>query len=267
MPLRDLASMSLADFIEKHRGQADTLWFFQHIPKTAGSSFSTELRKRNRPYRNICVDYTDVNTPHEQKISKAVDDFLEMSKEVAFRSASGHLPMEQTQRLVDAYDDCRVVTFLRQPEARVISDYRYQRTPMHPPHQQFIQDFPTLESYIESSESHNKMAVFLLGEDGAKTAEEAVEKVGGSHVFIGLLEMYPMSFNIMFNLMGHRSLWPTEHVRKTPDDETTRVEITPQIKDMIRRSNVLDQAIYDYVRGLLVGHRQEFRKLTEAKTA
>nr|WP_162623688.1 hypothetical protein [Paracoccus saliphilus] len=175
--------------------------------------------------------------------------------------------MEETSRLLDAYDDCRVISFLRQPEARVVSDYRYQRTPMHPPYQDFIEEFPTLESYVESGESHNKMAVFLLGEDGAKTPEDAVTQIGDSHVFIGLLEMYPMSFNIMFELMGHRGLWPTEHVRKTPDDASTKVDITPRIREMIRRSNALDQAIYDYVHGLLIRHREEFRQLTDAKTA
>lgn len=262
MPFSDLAQMSLPDFIEAHRGSDDSFWFFQHIPKTAGSSFSTELRKRQSPYWNITVDYTDMETPHEDKLAKSVTHFLEQANETPFRSASGHLKLDQVQRVQEAIPDCRTVSFLRAPEARVISDYRYQRTPMHPPYQQFMEEFPTLESYVESPESHNKIADFLLGGTEDVTAEQAVERVGQSHVFIGLLEMYPMSFNIIFRLMGHEGLWPTEHQRKTPDDANTRIEMTPKLRRLIRETNRLDQAIYDYTHAILVQHRESFRSLT-----
>ncbi|WP_131577507.1 hypothetical protein [Paracoccus nototheniae] len=256
--------MSLNDFIESQRGGDDSFWFFQHIPKTAGSSFSTELRKRQWPYANITVDYTDMVTPHDEKLARSVSAFLDEAKLTTFRSASGHLKLDQVNRVAEAMPDCRVVTFLRSPEARVISDFRYQRTPMHPPYQQFIERFPTLESYVESPDSQNKMADFLLGSTAGMSAEDAVASVGRSHVFIGLLEMYPMSFNIMFRLMGHDGLWPVEHQRKTPDDETTKVVMTPQLRAMIRRTNRLDQAIYDHAHAVLVRHREAFKQLDQA---
>lgn len=261
MSFEDLAKLPLADFIEAHRGNDKTFWLFQHIPKTAGSSFSRELSERKAPYHNICVDYSDDTRLFRDKIVSSVDDFLKMAQEQPYRSASGHLKQHLVARLVEAHDDCRVVTFLRGPEARVISDYRYQRTPSHPPHEAFIEQFPTLESYVLAPSSQNTMADFLLGSLDGVTPEDAVARIGKSHVFIGLLELYPMSFNIMFRLMGHDGLWPTEHQNKTPDDATTKVEVTPELRAMIRETNRLDQAIYDYTRAVLVQHRDAFQKL------
>ncbi|CAM3316251.1 sulfotransferase family 2 domain-containing protein [Paracoccus nototheniae] len=267
MAFNDLARMSLSRFIETHRGDDRTLWLFQHIPKTAGSSFSTELRTRNRPYRNICVDYADASMSHEDKIAQSVTTFLQMAQDQPFRSASGHLKLPQIRRVAEASADCRVITFLRQPEARVISDYRYQRTPMHPPHQDFIRAFPTLESYVRSSESQNKMADFLLGGTEGVSAAEAAAQVGESHLFLGLLEQYPMSFNIVFRLMGHDGLWPSEHKRKTPETEATKVDISQDLRRMIRRTNPLDIAIYAYVHRMLAPHRQAFRQLSRPQHA
>ena len=261
MPFSDLGHMTLSDFIRAESGSDENFWFFQHIPKTAGSSFSNELCKRKWPYANISVDYNDMETPHDEKLARAVSMFLHSACSTTFKSASGHLKQDQVKRISQEIPNIRVVTFLRNPEARVISDFRYQRTPMHPPYQEFIERFPTIESYVESPDSQNKMANFLLGDISDISPEEAVKIIGLSHSFIGLLEMYPMSFNVIFRMMGYEGLWPVEHQRKTPDDETTKVVITPELRKSILESNGIDQAIYDYVHKTLMHHREEFLNL------
>ena len=258
MGFSDLENGTLSDYIGRMQEKSDCLWFFLHIPKTAGSSFSSELAKRCAPYRNVHVDYTDTATPHHIQIANAVDRFIVEMGTKRFASASGHVPYHLVRRILSAKPDTQVVTFLRGPEARVISDYRYQRTPMHPPYQAFIEEFPTIESYIESTQSQNKIAKFIYGSDRACTAEELKRHAGKKFAFIGLLEMYSMSFNCMFAVMGHPGLSPSEHKRKTPDTKETTVEITPAIRGLIRETNELDQSLYNYVREILLRHREKW---------
>ena len=70
-----------------------------------------------------------------------------------------------------------------------------------------------------------------------------------------------MSFNIIFRMMGHDGLWPVEHQRRTPNDETTKIELTPYLRALILKANPIDQAIYNYVHSTLLPHREEFLRL------
>lgn len=262
MPFVDLETMSLPDYIAQEAAK-DSFWFFMHIPKTAGSSFSSELAARMRPYRNIHVDYTRTDTPPPEQMGGIMADFVSDPAFGKFRSASGHVIWDHYKTLQTARPDCRTVTFLRETEARVISDYRYQRTPMHPPYQEFMERFPTLESYVDHQASQNKVARFLSGRDKLLTIDQLLDRVRNEFTFVGLLEMYPLSFNSIFACMGHPGLRPSEHKRKTPDTKDTAVEITPAIKKKIRENNALDFQIYDYVRSVLIRHR-EARKARHA---
>ena len=258
LPFADLATMSLPDYIAREAAQ-DTMWFFLHIPKTAGSSFATELSTRMKPYRNVHVDYNNPAVPASQQMAGVVEGFAAEMQVKPFRSASGHVPWHLFETIQAARPDTRVVTFLRNPEARVISDYRYQRTPMHPPYREFIAQFPTLESYAESPQSHNKIAKFIYGRGRNPSAAELIAHIGRAFTFVGLVEMYPLSFNAIFAAMGQPGLRPAEHKRKTPDTKDTAFELTDTVKALIRETNQLDQAAFDYVRGILARHRDAQR--------
>lgn len=256
MRFGDLREMSYEAFLE--RAPRDAFWFFLHIPKTAGSSFSTELATRLRPYRNIHVDYSRHDLSHNEKLDLAVSEFVGHPRRDRFRSASGHVPLHRLQPVREAIPKTRIVTILRAPEARVISDYRYQRTPMHPGHESFKKTFPTLESYVESEVSHDKMAHFVGGGDDVDV-ETLLRRADEDFAFIGLLEMYPMSFNIIFSLMGIDGKAPAEHKRRTPDTPETRVEMTPELAARIEALNATDMALYRHVRRRLVKHRDAWK--------
>lgn len=262
MRFGDLREMSYEAFLE--RAPRDAFWFFLHIPKTAGSSFSTELATRLRPYRNIHVDYSRHDLSHNEKLDLAVSEFVSHPRRDRFRSASGHVPLHRLQPVRDAIPRMRIVTILRAPEARVISDYRYQRTPMHPGHESFKKTFPTLESYVESEVSHDKMAHFVGGGDDVDV-ETLLRRADEDFAFIGLLEMYPFSFNTIFTLMGEPGLFPTEHKRRTPENADTAVEITPAISRRIRETNPRDFALFEHVRSVLAPHRDAWRAYLDAR--
>jgi hypothetical protein len=238
------------------------LWLFIHIPKTAGSSLGAEIASELRPYRNIHVESDDDGDTHSVKLQNAVDRFIADAQTIQFRSASGHLTMQHAIQIRAAFPRTKFVTMLRHPVARVISDFRYQRTPMHPEHKEFIERYATLTDYVHSEESQDKMFRFLVS-DPEMSFAGALNEIEKMFSFIGLVEMYPMSFNVLFRLFK-LDLMPTEHRRKTETNEHNVVENSSEIIDEIRQLNPRDVLLFDTVRKLLWTRREEWLALRHA---
>src|SRR5437588_8017732 len=255
MGFSSFAKIGLEEFIERESAPGD-LWIFIHIPKTAGSSFASELSDLRRPYRNIHVDYEDKTTPHDLKLERAVDQFIQDNHTAQFRACSGHIGMRHVLRIREAIPRARVISFLRNPIERVISDFRYACTPVHPPYKDFIKQFPTIESYVDSPASQNKMFKFLAPDADTRMAH-LFEFLDDSVSFVGLTEMYPMSFNIVMRLFGLNKL-PTSHKRKTEPTKHNQVERTPEILKRIKEANARDFAIYNFVKQRLVSRREQW---------
>ena len=255
MAFAEFETQPLEGFLRDHTDPS-ALWIFLHVPKTAGSSFGREISQELAPYSNIHVDYEDRERSYDEQLRLAVDRFLAKEVEAPHRSASGHMPYRLLDKVVAAVPHAKVVTILRDPVARVISDYRYQRTPAHPPYQEFIAKFPSVESYIRAPESQNKMFRFLAPEGAAEDFESAYAAITGKLTFIGLLEMYPLSFNVLFRLFGVGDRTPVEHQRKTQVTDHNKVEVTPQLVAELRDLNQLDVELFNRVRATLVSRRE-----------
>lgn len=253
-----LESLPLEAFIEQERAD-DHLWMFLHIPKTAGSSFGTELAKARAPYRNIHVDYTDQSVPVRDQMDASVQTFIDEMDTTPYRSCSGHFNITQANRIAESHPDSRLITFLRHPLKRVVSDYRYARTPAHPPHLDFISRFPTLDDYVNAQATHNKMFKLLVAKSNAGMPE-ALDYLDQRYSFIGLVEMYPMSFNVIFRLFGE-SRMPSVHKRRTEATKDNEVEITAPLRRKIVDANWKDMAIFAHVRDRLSAKRDEWLAL------
>lgn len=246
MSLAGLVDARLDDYIDENRGN-DRCWFFVHIPKTAGSSFRRELAALLRPNYNVHIDRDlggDPQLPHAQKLAAATREFNARLAERPYRFASGHVPISLLKAQVDTWEDMKLITMLRDPAIRTISDYRYQTTPAHPPHRQFLERFPTFETYLEAPRLSNRMFNFLRPSHNA-TVDDCIEFVVERFAFVGLVEMYPLSFRLVTRLMEHEQS-PTQYVRKTEDNEHNRFEVTPELLDRVREINSLDMILYDY---------------------
>ena len=254
MSLAGLVNGDLEGYVAENRGN-DRCWFFVHIPKTAGSSFRSELADLLRPNYNVHIDRDRRSAPHAKKIVAATKAFDLHLKRRRCRFASGHVPVATLAQHVEAWPELKLITMLRDPAMRIISDYRYQTTPAHPPHREFLQRFPTFESYLGASGVRNQMFEFLRPSRQA-TLDECITFIVERFAFVGLVEMYPMSVRLVTRLMGlERS--PSRYLRKTLETEDNRIEVTSQMIERVRELNSLDVAIHGYFRARLKGVREQ----------
>ncbi|QYU67960.1 sulfotransferase family protein [Leptolyngbya sp. 15MV] len=225
----------------------DSLCVFVHVPKTAGTSLRGEIAQILSPDVNIAVDYTDTTRSFHDRMDDAVEMALVEAATSSLRFASGHILARHVTRIRNRFPDTRFVTFLRDPVARLISDYRYQRSTRHPVHAEFIARVPDLDAYLEIRAERNKTAQHLVPADIllGGDAEECVEHVMRSYAFIGVQEMYPISFRALTTLCGQPG-WPKLKENVNNDSDGGR-SVTPEVAKRIREVNAIDCAIYDAV--------------------
>ncbi|WP_179187153.1 sulfotransferase family 2 domain-containing protein [Sphingomonas sp. TZW2008] len=264
MAFGDLGSSGLADFLAAGRF-VDELCVFIHIPKTAGSSLSAELARLRPPYHNIHRRYFDGETVTFTSMEEEIATFVAEPELADARSCSGHFTWEQAAPIRAARPDARFFTFLRDPVQRVISDYRYSRTPTHPTYRETIARFPTIETYVEARETQDKMARFLLPDD-VRTRDAIAAFLNQNYAFVGLLEMYPLSFNILSRLLGD-NLLPSEHRRKTENTQDNEVADTPALRSYILDHNQRDRDLYDIAHQRLLAIRDAWRTLRVSEVA
>ena len=209
MVLRDLYDGKFAAYFAS-LGDRDLLWLFVHVPKTAGSSFNAELKPLLRPNHHVFIDYAETETrPYHQLYDEAVDRFIAEAQQHAqgpdaLRYATGHINGAQVERIQAAVARVRPVTLMRQPVSRFVSDYRYQRSSMHPGNEKFRRDFPTIEDYLGQKGEWNKTATYLIPPELRHAGDEqaCIEHVLQRYAFVGIQEMYPLSLRMVTTLAG-----------------------------------------------------------------
>jgi hypothetical protein len=241
MPLRTLFDAGYAAYRDENRDRGD-LWFFLHIPKTAGSSFRAELAAMFRPNYNVHA-YDGSDDPFPVRRRRAVQAFIEAARTTPFRFASGHVPLELMEPIRHSSPPPKIFTMLRDPVSRVISDFRYQSTREHPDHQAFRARYPTIYAYLDAPGERDKMMRFLAPRQRA-TVTETVDHVLDTFAFIGSMETYDASFAVMMDLLD-ADRTPSAYLRRTASEDAIDVKRTDALEEHIRTSNAADVALYD----------------------
>jgi hypothetical protein len=238
-------------FDEAHEGKP--LWFFVHVPKTAGSSLNGEMVPILFPNHHIYIDYSkldpsEVDQSYEALFDKSVDKFIALAQAKSYRYCTGHINATQLERIVDQVPNVRPITLLRDPVSRFISDFRYQRSPMHPGWENFNAAYPRIEDYLRLEGDWNKTATSLLPTelrlDGK--VQDCVDWLVATYKFIGIQELYGLSLHAMtwFGGVPKRS-----KVRKRINDPTPENEVmlNYDLQQEIRDKNSLDIALYEAI--------------------
>ncbi len=226
-------------------GQGTPLWLFVHVPKTAGSSLEIDLSSVLKPFANIEIDYTDTSKPYQLLFDEAVQRFIQRHREVPYKFAAGHIVSRHTEMLRQGIPDMRTFSMLRNPIARIISDYRYQRSTMNLARDAFIANTPDFDTYVARKHVHNKTAIALVPRPivDAGDVPAAVQFVMENYTFIGLQEMYPLCMRALTTLMGHpRSPEARVRVNANPEDQVT---LTPEKDAELRKLNAVDIGLFN----------------------
>ncbi len=226
-------------------GAGRPLWLFVHVPKTAGSSLTVEAESLLQPAFNIDIDHTDTTRTYAVKFDAAVRDFVASQAERNYRFCTGHINARHVEMIKQGVPELRCFSMLRNPMARIVSDYRYQRSAMNTARRQFIANTPDFETYVARKHVHNKISLNLapraLVEAG--DVDGCVAYIMKAYAFIGLQEMYPLSLRALTTLMGEPRA-PEAQMRVNSSEED-RVELSPELEKSLRTLNAVDIGVFN----------------------
>lgn len=246
MPIGTLFDSGLDTFAGQEADGPATLWFFVHIPKTAGSSFRTELTGILQPQFNLRIDARDPSLSRARRRDQAIGELIGTYAERRYRFASGHVTFAEAQRIRDALPQTKFITMLRDPVARVVSQYRYFRSPENPEHRSVLTRYPDFAAFLDDGENSDVMFKWLAP-DPALAVDAVTAVLEREFAFVGLLERYPLSFRLLTTLLGQPSR-PELYIRRTAATDDNTVELTDEIVRQIRRRNQKDMALYRHFR-------------------
>ena len=242
-------------------------FLFQHVPKTAGTSLTVEMRQWLAPYRNIHVPPAPGLTGQDRAdaMREAVDGFLADDARVRFRSASGHLHHPKLSRILRGMPHAWPFTVVRDPVERVISDYRYSRSEAHPDHAAVRHRYPDLQCFARDPKQQDK-TWRMLAPPRAVLDDGTLGDLLDRFAFVGRVETLERDFAFLTALVG-----PPRRMRaranRTEATRETAVEVDEGLRREIRALNAQDEALVAAVAEGLARRDGEMRAFVEARRA
>jgi hypothetical protein len=197
-----------------------------HIPKTAGITFR-EILFNVYGEEAVCA----VNRGELKRGNQTLEECMEENHRVLH----GHLHFKELEPVLTR--DTKLVTWFREPVARVISNYFYNITYEYPKRVKENPDLPllTLEEFIEKPNRVNVMSQFMEGLD--------LEDV----FFLGFQE----DFLADLSTLSEKLEWPSEAVDESLRlNDNRRVKqdrgpVSESVKHRIRELNKVDIELYE----------------------
>lgn len=217
-------------------------YFFLHIPKTAGSTLNAILDDNFDPVKIFDI-YTD-----DERTALRNTTYDGMAQYDLIR---GHFFIRNFTEILDGPLPFQVFTFLREPVARVISEYHFLKSwPKSHLYDYLNKNKVTLAEYVTSDAPElrwrgcNTMVNSLSGigyslEEGLDMAWHHLSE---RFIFFGLLERFDESILILSkHLELGRSFYERQNVRARPALHA----VTPDDVELIQEHNQADIALYD----------------------
>lgn len=191
-----------------------------HIPKTAGLAFREILYRQYGPTRVLAVNQDDLRRNSEE---------LPGHYRKRHRVIHGHLPYPYLKPLHGP--ETEIITWLRHPVDRVVSNYYYNTTSELPKRQaeDTTRKPMSLEAFIERPKRQNVMSRFLDG-----IALEELDFFGFQEDFLGGLEQ-------LAKQMGW-TLTKQDRTRRVNDNQKVKAKSPSPSPTLLRRIQKLNQA-------------------------
>ncbi len=219
------------DFVSMFR-QEDGIIVFQHVAKTAGSSVAREFGSIKRGF---LLQWDQMQESWQQ--------FLQEYQAGHVDHVRGHLWFHHINDLRKRQIPHRAVCFLRHPVERLISHYRYDRTPANPNYQNVRARYPTFESFADHI-GENFMIRMIVGR--CDSAEQAITRIQQRFAFVGVTERYHTSMVVLMNCLGrHYKIKPKANVTESNQVDAS-VEISDSFRTELLKRNAVDLAVFEY---------------------
>ncbi|TCL09053.1 sulfotransferase family protein [Shimia isoporae] len=221
-----------------------------HIPKTAGSSLRSALAFAlgNLPKLDagiIGVDRGVEGLPYFEGLAEAARASLPRLFADGLQIMSGHFRYRDiVPVLAGRQSEVSLVTFLRDPVKRTVSDYLYSCSEKHPGHLAFQAEYPTLGDYVKSPGQMNKQFDYLRPREGA-SVEETAEAALKAFDFIGMTERFDDDLK---TLLPQLSLGPVPPTRENVAGNTAQSQqVMTQYGELLREALAPEMAMYSAI--------------------
>ena len=208
------------------------LWFL-HIPKTAGSSFRRTMMARFPGSLHLDM-WQDGPNPHRTEPETVVAEFTRSGAFASKLFCATHVPFRYWT-LLATQPDTKLITFLREPTARLISDYRYQGTERHPRYQEFRAKFPDFNRFFRDKSAINRMTKHLAA-FANEPVDAIIDRLETDFALVGTQEEYDLCLRLLLAGLG---LTTEAHDRKmnVTDESATAIALGDDILAEIRQLN------------------------------
>jgi hypothetical protein len=209
-----------------------------HIPKTAGTSFRNTLKT---VYGDDHVARLDIGL-YREIVNLNEQEFLEPTLPSHLKVIHGHFSYEKLNAHFDILKTTPVITWLRDPVERVMSNYFYLVQRLHDELQEEKKGLDiikklkrSLSEYAMYPAHQNRLSKFLAGIE--------LEQL----FFVGFTDNYNDGMERISNLLGWENYEAFYHNRT----EGRKYNVTDEEIDLIRSQNQLDIKLYEEALNLL----------------
>nr|MBS0037046.1 sulfotransferase family 2 domain-containing protein [Saprospiraceae bacterium] len=204
---------------------------FIHIPKTAGSSVLEIIRQNYHESEIQVVKRGDF----KENANISPSEFLRKVVAPETKVLLGHFTFREVEPLVPDHPGVKIITFLREPVHRVISNFLFFKQRIltgKVPDKLMKRASETLLDYARLDQSQNRMSFFLDGIDLK------------SLFFVGLMESFDEDIAILTKALGlHIDSVP--NANKNRFFNTKDFEISPEELVEIKALNSEDVKLYE----------------------
>jgi hypothetical protein len=224
--------------------------FFLHIPKTAGTSVRQMIIQGAGPAAVLLKPPPMLAYMSDRQLAK-------------FPMVTGHAGYALLRRLTAPV---QTITFLREPVARVVSQYRYfldlsrDTTLQRNQFAAIIRGRSLEELLLDRDDAYieqlfRELQTFSLHSDPRPPYRRAVQHLPRSEVLeqakrhldgidvLGIVERMDESVRRMQAYFGWEDMASRHEMRSRPE---SAIEIPPSLVELIREHNPMDVALYDY---------------------
>lgn len=229
----------------------DRLHFFLHIPKTAGTTLS-EVLAANYPAKSILEAYDHA----AYRRIRALD-----ARSIAgLRLMLGHIFIHDYEEFFGGEVPLAAFTFLREPVARVVSEYHFLRSwPGQHLYTMMNEEDISLAQFVETNRQQlrhhgkNLMTKSLCGAQKNDTDEAMLERAWSNlserFACFGLVERFDESLLLLGQALGLSTLFYDR--RNVNPDRPARQDLNPATRKIIEDHNALDLELYARAASLL----------------